>query len=74
MKSRSFLPSAEQIGDCAPAGSCIVATTRGLVQRQVSMPARRRDAGAVDSNDIAFRIDPSALLEDDLGVDLDVPR
>jgi hypothetical protein len=35
------------------------------------VPARRRDAGTVDPNDIAFRIDPSALLEDDLRVHLD---
>ena len=45
-----------------------MATTPRLVQRQVSVPPRRRDAGAVDPNDIAFRIDPSALLEDDLGI------
>jgi hypothetical protein len=63
----------EQIGNCAPAFRIVHCgdDTPRLVQRQVSVPARRRDAGAVDPNDIAFRIDPSALLEDDLRVDLD---
>jgi hypothetical protein len=35
------------------------------------MPARRRDAGAVDSDHITFRVDPAALLSNHLGVDLD---
>jgi hypothetical protein len=35
------------------------------------MPPRRWDAGAIDSDHIPFRVDPSSLLSNHLRVDLD---
>jgi hypothetical protein len=40
------------------------------MQRQISVPARWRDTSAIDSDHVTFRINPSTLLEDDLGVHL----
>jgi hypothetical protein len=44
-----------------------------LVQRQIEMPTGWRNAGAVDSDHISFRIDPAALLHNDLGIHFDAP-
>jgi hypothetical protein len=37
------------------------------------MPTRRRDARAIDSDHITFRVDSSPLLSNDLRVHLDAP-
>jgi hypothetical protein len=35
------------------------------------MPARRRNASAIDPNHVAFGVDPAPQLQDDLGVHFD---
>jgi hypothetical protein len=66
-------PFGYQIGDCASAFGIIHSGnhTARFVEGEISMPARWRDARAVDSDHVTFRIDSSPLLKYNLRVDLD---
>src|SRR5918995_3724449 len=73
VKQPVLLTFGDEISDCAPAfwiAHCGHHTAR-FVQCQVSVPARRWNPGAVNTDDIPLWIDPSALLGNDFGVDFD---
>jgi hypothetical protein len=61
-----------EVSDCASAFGILHGGdhTARFVQGEVSVPARWRNAGAVNSDHIMFGIDSSALLQHNLRVDL----
>jgi hypothetical protein len=73
VKQPLILTFGYEIGDCGPAFGIVHGSdhTARFIQGEVSVPARWRDARAVDSDHITFRIDSSSLLEHNLRVDFD---
>jgi hypothetical protein len=65
----------QHVGDRPPAFRILHGDNdaTGLVEGKVEMAARRRDTGTVDPDYITVRVDPAALLGNDLGVHFDTP-